>query len=227
VALSTLETRGGPSIDQLQLTRVPLVPEVRLFLAVDAIILWARLEAGAGGPLPAPFWASAWAGGQALARYVLDNPATVAGRKVLDIASGSGIVAIAAAMAGARAVTANDVDPYAMAAIRSNARVNHVAVSPLLGDLADGDGDGAEVVLAGDVLYDQRMADRVVPFLARMADRGAYVLLGDPGRGHVPDDRLELVASYQVLAVGTPEDAQLQQTNVYAARKREAASFER
>lgn len=206
---------------------MPLAPEIRLFLAEDAIILWARLEAAAGGSLPAPFWASAWAGGQALARYVLDNPATVAGRKVLDIASGSGIVAIAAAMAGARTVIANDVDPYAMAAIRSNARVNEVAIRPLLGDIVDGDGDGAEVVLAGDVLYNQLIADRIVPFVARMVDRGAYLLLGDPGRGYFPDDRLERVASYHIPAAGTPEDAQLQQTNVYTARKRAAANSER
>jgi predicted nicotinamide N-methyase len=196
-----------------------LVPEVRAFLADDAIVLWARLEAVAGQPLPAPFWASAWVGGQALARYILDHPDTVAGRNVLDLASGSGVVAIAAALAGARAVTANDVDPYAIAAIGANARANDVVINPLLGDILDGDGDGAEVVLAGDALYEQSIADRVVPFLTRTVERGARVLVGDPGRGHLPIDWLEMVASYRISVIGPPEDAQIQQTNVFAGRR--------
>ncbi|WP_377253553.1 class I SAM-dependent methyltransferase [Phytohabitans kaempferiae] len=194
------------------------MPEVRLFLAEDAIILWARLEATAGRSLPAPYWASAWTGGQALARYILDHPAAVAGRTVLDIASGSGLVAIAAAMAGARAVTANDVDPYAIAAISANARANGVVIRPATRDLLDGDGDGAEVVLAGDALYDGLMARRVMPFLIRAADRGAHVLLGDPGRQHLPADRLRPLATYHAAITGPPEDAQIRRADVFAVR---------
>lgn len=207
-----------PSIDQLQLASAPLVPEVRLFLAEDAIILWARLEAVAGRSLPAPYWASAWAGGQALARYILDHPAVVAGRTVLDVASGSGLVAIAAAMAGARAVVANDIDPYAIVAINANARANGVTVRAAAGDLLDGDGDGAEAVLVGDALYDGLMAQRVVPFLIRAADRGAQVLLGDPDRQHLPADRLRPVAAYDTPVTGPPEDAQIRRADVFAVR---------
>jgi len=224
--LNTLFTSEPSNIDGLGLTPVPLVPEVRLLLAHDAIVLWARLEAVGGRTLPAPFWASAWIGGQAAARYILDHPETVAGRTVLDLASGSGLVAIAAAMAGARAVTANDVDPYAMTAITANATANGVVVTPLPGDILDGDGDGAEMVLAGDVLYSQSMADRVLPFLTRVADRGARVLVGDPGRGYLPTDRLEAVASYRIPSVGAPEDAQIQQAVVFAVRSQACAALQ-
>lgn len=216
--LNTVSAPHASSIDQLHLADVPLTPEVRLFLANDAIILWARLEANAGRPLPAPYWASAWAGGQALARYVLDHPATVAGRTVLDVASGSGLVAIAAALAGARAVVANDVDEYAIAAIGANAKVNGVAVDALAGDLLDGDGEGADVVLAGDVLYDGSMAQRVVPFLIRAVDRGAHVLLGDPDRRHLPADRLRHLAGYRLPNPGPPEDAQIRRADVFEVR---------
>ncbi|MEJ3746758.1 50S ribosomal protein L11 methyltransferase [Actinomycetes bacterium KLBMP 9797] len=203
-------------IDEVRLTKVPLVPEVHLFLANDPVVLWARLEAAAGQRLPAPYWASAWAGGQALARYVLDHAELVAGRSVLDLASGSGLVAIAAALAGARTAVANDIDPYAMAAIEANGPVNDVVLVPMSGDVLDGDGEGADVVLAGDVLYDQSMAARVVPFLHRVVDRGATVLVGDPGRGHLPDDQVRMVASYRIPAIGPSEDAQIEQTNVFA-----------
>jgi predicted nicotinamide N-methyase len=138
----------------------------------------------------------------------------VAGRPVLDLASGSGLVAIAAAMAGAAATTANDIDPYAIAAISANAEANGVAVDVLAGDLLDGDGGGAEVVLAGDVLYDQSLVGRVLPFLHRLVDRGAHVLVGDPDRGYVPHQWLETVASYRLLVSGAAEDAQIERTNV-------------
>lgn len=198
---------------------VPLAPEVRLFLAEDAILLWARLEAEAGRRLPPPFWASAWLGGQALARYVLDNPTVVTDRRVLDLASGSGLVAIAAAIAGAGEVDANDVDPYAIAAIEMNAQVNDVAIQPRWADLLDGDGAGADVVLAGDILYSPGLAERALPFLARAAERGALVLVGDPDRGHLPHDWLETVASYPVPMVGAPEDAQIEHTSVLTPRR--------
>ena len=214
--MSTVDSDRASGMDQLRFTSVPLVPEVRLFLAEDAIILWARLEAEAGRQLPAPYWASAWTGGQALARYILDNPATVAGRTVLDIASGSGLVAIAAAMAGARDALANDIDPCAIAAIRANARANGVTVRVADGDLLDGDGEGAQVVLAGDALYDGPIADRVVPFLARAAARGAHVLVGDPDRRHLPAGLLRPLATYRTPTTGPPEDALNRHASVFA-----------
>lgn len=219
MTLSALDRSHAPGMDQLAWSSVPLVPEMRLFLAEDAIVLWARLEAAAGATLPAPYWASAWVGGQALARYILDHPESVAGRSVLDLASGSGMVAIAAAMAGATDVTATDIDPNAIIAIRANAEANGVTVTPLEEDVLDGDHQGAQVVLAGDVLYDQSVAERFGPFLARAADRGALVLLGDPDRGHLPAGALDLVATYPIPVPGAPEDAQLRRTNVFTLRR--------
>jgi predicted nicotinamide N-methyase len=213
-AKNTLPATG---YDGLRLVGAPLVPEVRLFLAEDAVVLWARLEAVAGHALPAPFWASAWTGGQALARHILDHPAIVAGRRVLDIASGSGLVAIAAAIAGAASVTANDVDPYAVAAIGANADANRVALRRSASDLLEGDGDGAEVVLAGDVLYNQALADRMVRYFARIVAGGGRVLVGDPDRGKLPHDRLTPVATYHVSGSGLLEDAQRTLATVYAA----------
>jgi predicted nicotinamide N-methyase len=205
---------GAAGLDGLRLKDVPFVPGVRLHLAEDGIVLGARLEAEAGRPVPRPFWADAWAGGVAVARYVVDHPRVVAGRTVLDVASGSGLVAIAAAVAGAAAVTANDIDPYACAAIALNARVNGVRVEVSRGDLLDGDGGGADVVLAGDVFYDESMAERMLRFLERAAARGARVLVGDPGRDHLPHDRLEVVATYAVSMIGAPEDAEISEVHV-------------
>ena len=206
----------APQADALRMMAVPLVPEIRLFLADDPMLLWARLEAAAERVLPAPFWASAWTGGQALARYVLDHPQVVAGRRVLDLASGSGLVAIAAAMAGAAAVTANDIDGYAIAAIRANAAANGVRVECDEGDLTGGDGGDAEVILAGDALYSSDMAARMLPFVERAAGRGAAVLFGDPGRGYAPDEPLHTVATYRLPTMGSAEDAQNEQTSVLA-----------
>ncbi|HEY2673614.1 MAG TPA: 50S ribosomal protein L11 methyltransferase [Rugosimonospora sp.] len=204
--------------DRLRLVPTPLVPEVRLHLAEDAIVWWARMEAEVGSVLTAPFWATAWPGGQALARYLLDHPGTVAGRRVLDVASGSGLVAIAAGLAGAAAVAANDIDPYALAAITLNARANGAAVSPCPGDLLGGDGGDADVVLAGDVFYSEAIAKRMWPFLRRAAARGARVLVGDPGRGHLPADRLTIVASYPAPASDAPVEPQISRINVLQPR---------
>lgn len=217
--MNAVPAADAPGADELCLTRVPLVPEVRLFLADDAVIYWARLEAAVGQALPAPFWASAWAGGQALARYVLDHPGVVAGRSVLDLASGSGMVGIAAAMAGASAVVANDIDPYAVAAIAANAEANGVSVAVSQDDLLDGDANGVDVVLAGDALYQQAIADRMLRFLVRAANSGAHVLVGDPGRGHIADV-LEVVARYRIPVIDVPEDANLQECTVFTVRRR-------
>jgi predicted nicotinamide N-methyase len=204
----------GTGLDRLRLVAVPLVPEVRLHLAEDATVWWARMEARAGVTLPPPFWASAWAGGRALARYVLDNPAVVAGRRVLDLASGSGLAGIAAGKAGAAAVTANDIDPYALAAITLNAKANAVSVTKSHADLLDGHGGDADTVLAGDAFYTAPMARRMLAFLERVAARGTQVLVGDPGRGHLPDDRWQTVSSYQMPTVDALADDRLTRVNV-------------
>ena len=198
-----------------RLAAVPFVPEVLLHQADDAITLWERTEEETGTRQPPPFWAFAWAGGQALARYVLDHPGLVAGRTVFDLASGSGLVAIAAAKAGAAAVTANEIDPLAVAAVATNAAANGVAVATSLGDVLAGDAAGADVVLAGDVFYSRPMTERVLPFLERAAARGATVLVGDPGRTYLPRDRFEAVASYEVPVPRALEDAEVKTTTVY------------
>jgi predicted nicotinamide N-methyase len=193
---------------------VPLVPEIRLYLAEDAIVWWARMEAEAGVELVAPFWASAWIGGQALARYVLDHPGLAAGRRVLDLAAGSGLVGIAASMAGAAAVTANDIDPFSVLAIGLNAKANGVELTATCEDLLGGDGGDFDLVLAGDVLYDESMAKAVMPFLRRAWARGANVLVGDPGRDAMPRDLMRIVATYPAVSAAAFADAGIEQVHV-------------
>jgi predicted nicotinamide N-methyase len=198
------------------LVPVPLVPEVRLRLADEAIELWQYTEKFAGGvQLPPPFWAFAWAGGQALARYVLDHPELVAGRRVLDVAAGSGLVAIAAVKAGAARVTAVEIDPLAVTAMAVNAAANGVSVDARLQDVLPGDGGDAEVVLAGDVFYSREMTGQVLEFLRRVVARGAVCLVGDPGRAYLPKDRLEFVAVYDVPVPQTLEDTPVKRTTVW------------
>ncbi|GLY20483.1 50S ribosomal protein L11 methyltransferase [Micromonospora sp. NBRC 101691] len=209
---------GGP--DRLRLLPTPLVPEVRLHVAEDAILWWARMEADAGHRLPAPYWASAWAGGQALARYLLDHPRVAAGRRVLDLATGSGLVAIAAALTGAARVRASDIDPYAVAAVGLNADANRVAVDATATDLLDTDGGDVDLLLAGDVFYDRPMADRVLPFLERVAGRGVDVLVGDPGRGYLPEERLEPVAVYRVPSTEPAVESSVRRVRIMRPRRR-------
>src|SRR2546423_5232797 len=167
----------------------PFLPQIRLHLAGDAFALWEQTERDLGGGVSAPpFWAFPWAGGQALARYLSEQPETVRGRTVLDLAAGSGLVAIAAAMTGAATVTATEIDPHAAAAIALNAAANDVKVDVRLGDVLDEDA-GTEVVLAGDVFYSREMAGRVLAFLDRTRSAGAEVLVGDPGRANLPRTR--------------------------------------
>jgi predicted nicotinamide N-methyase len=212
--LEPFVTSSADGFDGLRLVRLPFVPEIRLHLADDAIVLRARLEAQVGPGLT-PFWANAWAGGQALARYILDHPQVVAGRRVLDVASGSGLVAIAAAKAGAAEVTANDIDPYALAAVAMNAAANGVTVAVNEGDLLDGDGGDADVILAGDAFYDPELAARMLGFLRRAAARDARFLVGDPGRGHLPDRWLTVLTSYLARGLGAAEDAELTEVSVF------------
>jgi predicted nicotinamide N-methyase len=175
------------------------VPEVRLRVADDVVALWEAMEE-AGGVVVSdpPFWAAAWPGGQALARQVLDEPSLVIGRSVLDLGSGSGLVAVAAALAGAAVVVASEVDPYGRTAVAVNAELNGVGPIRVVGDLLGGPPSPADVVLAGDVCYDREMTERVLPFLAAARAAGAEVLVGDPGRPYLPAERLEFVALYEV-----------------------------
>ena len=193
-----------------------LVPEIRLHLATEVTPIWqATEETLARSALPPPFWAFAWAGGQALARYLLDHPANVAGRSVLDLGAGSGLVAIAAAKAGARSVLAAEVDHFAAAAIAANAVLNEVAISVATEDLLDTVNLRWDVVTAGDVCYEQPMADRVVGWLRGMAARGTIVVLGDPGRTYLPCGGLVERARYVVPTSRELEDREYRETVVW------------
>jgi predicted nicotinamide N-methyase len=194
----------------------PLVPEVSLYCAENAYDVWSLTDDG-DESAPMPFWSFPWAGGQALARYLLDHPDVVAGRRVLDLAAGSGLVAIAAALAGAADVTANDIDPYAAAAQEMNAKANGVRITTLMADLLDSDTD-AGVVLAGDVCYERELSDRMLAFLTRAQRRGADVLLGDPGRTYLPHEQLIEVASYDVPTTLVLEDQQTKRTTIWTLR---------
>jgi len=178
----------------------PFVPELQLHLADDSLEVWEATEVAVDrGEVPPPFWAFVWAGGQALARHLFDHPELVAGRTVIDVASGSGVVALAAARAGAAAVTATDLDEFAVAAVRLNARLNDVPVEARLVDVRDVETAPGAVVTAGDVFYDEKIAAVMLPELSRLAAGGATVLVGDPHRAYLPADRLAVVASYDVL----------------------------
>ena len=197
---------------------VPHAPEISLFIADEATALWQKTEDELGEiGLPPPFWAFAWAGGQALARYVLDNRGLVRGKRVLDVASGSGLVAIAAAMAGASRVEASEIDDFAIAAIALNAQANNVAITPRAADVVGLD-EGWDVVLAGDVSYERDMAARMTDWLAGLAARGALVLIGDPGRSYLARDRLESLAEYRIPVTRDLEDADIKRTNVWRFR---------
>ena len=180
--------------------------------------MWLKTEEELGEMgLAPPFWAFAWAGGQALARHIGDHPDLVRGRLTLDFASGSGLVAIAAARAGAARVEASEIDPFALAAIALNAEANGVEIFALAGDLVGRD-DGWEVVLAGDVAYERDMAAAVADWLERLALRGAEVLIGDPGRAYLPRARLEAIAEYSVPVTRELEDSEIKRTGVYRFR---------
>ena len=199
---------------------MPLAPDLRLHLADEAVPLWRKTEEQLGAiGLPPPFWAFAWAGGQALARYLADHPDIVAGRRVLDFASGSGLVAIAAAKAGAARVEASEIDGFALAAIALNAAVNEVEIVARAGDLV-GQDEGWDVALAGDVSYERDMAGAVAEWLEGLSRRGAEVLVGDPGRAYLARERLEPVAEYSVPVTRELEDCEIKRTTVYRFKAR-------
>jgi predicted nicotinamide N-methyase len=207
--------------DNTRLLPVPHAPEISLHVADEATVLWQKTEDKLGEiGLPPPFWAFAWAGGQALARYILDNPGLVAGQRVLDFASGSGLVAIAAAKAGAAYVTASEIDAFAAEAIGINAQANNVAdkISVLLADIIGTD-DGWDTVLAGDICYQRDIAERVTIWLKALSRRGAQVLIGDPARSYLPRDALEEIATYQVPTTRMLEDAEIKKSSVWRFRE--------
>jgi predicted nicotinamide N-methyase len=196
----------------------PHVPEIQLYLASEAHELWLKTEEELEAiGLPPPFWAFAWAGGQGLARYVLDHPETVKGKRILDFASGSGLVGIAASQAGAAKVTASDIDPWSQTAVRLNAAANSVSLdfneTDLIGQNVD-----ADVVLAGDVFYDKSFAGALVPWFETLAAEGKDVLVGDPGRTYLPKDRLEFCAVYEVPVTRALEDSEVKKTTVWRFR---------
>ena len=198
-----------------ELTHPPHTPEIVLYLATEIVPIWRSTEEElAAVGVPPPFWAFAWAGGQALARYVLDHPELVHGQTVLDFASGSGISAIAAAKAGAHQVLATEIDEFAIAAIDLNAKANDVSIICTNSDFVDRD-DGWQVVMAGDVCYEREMAARVFGWLTRLAKRGALVLLGDPGRNYLPSSNLVELAVYDVQTTRELEDRDVRRTKVW------------
>ncbi|RWY83605.1 methyltransferase [Rhizobium leguminosarum] len=199
----------------------PHVPEVSLYLASEAHELWLKTEEELEAiGLPPPFWAFAWAGGQGLARYVLDHPETVRGKRVLDFASGSGLVGIAAVMAGAREVMAADIDPWAETAVRLNAEANRVSLGFTGADLI-GEAVDADIVLAGDVFYDRAFADALIPWFAKLAADGKWVLVGDPGRSYLPRERLEFCSVYEVPVTRALEDSEIKKTTVWRFARHE------
>jgi predicted nicotinamide N-methyase len=185
----------------------PLLPEIRLYLATEITPIWqASEDALARANVPPPFWAFSWAGGQALARYVLDNRAVVAGRRVLDFGSGSGLVAIAASLAGAAHVVAAEIDDFAAAAIALNAALNGAAVTVETADLIGTVSGAWDIVLVGDMCYEQPLAARLTAWLRRLARAGVTILLGDPGRSYVPTSGLVAQARYTVATSRELED---------------------
>lgn len=200
--------------DHTAITSPPLVPEIRLHLATEITPLWQATEATLQRmQLPPPYWAFAWAGGQALARHLLDHPALIVGRNVLDFGAGSGIVSIAAAKVGAR-VTAAEPDHFALAALALNAALNGVEIALENGDILTGDGSW-DAVLAGDMCYERPLAERLVAWLTARARDGALILLGDPGRAYLPTSGLQALARYWVPTPFDLENREARETTVW------------
>jgi predicted nicotinamide N-methyase len=202
-------------LDNTAVMAPPHVPEIRLHLADEAHDLWLKTEEELEEiGLPPPFWAFAWAGGQGLARYILDNPETVSGKRVVDFASGSGLVAIAAAKAGAASVLAVDIDPWTGAAIELNSRLNNVTIGVSDNDVIGSDLD-ADILLAGDVFYDKSFAERLLPWFEALTAKGIAVIVGDPGRAYCPRERMQALATYEVPVTRALEDAEVKKTTVW------------
>jgi predicted nicotinamide N-methyase len=199
-----------------RLQRPPHAPELELHLADEITPIWRLTEEELESlGVPPPFWAFAWAGGQALARWILDHPEEVAGKRVLDFASGSGMVAIAAMKAGAACCLASDIDAFCAAAVAVNAAVNGVEIAFTNADLLDAPPPDMEVTCAGDVCYEKPMAERVIAWLAQAHRQGARVLIGDPGRSYFPREGLVRLADYQVATTRELEDMAVKRTGVW------------
>lgn len=203
-----------------RLQAVPGLGRLRLHLADDVLALWRATQLATGdADAPLPYWAFAWGGGLALAHYLRDHPETVAGRRVVDIASGSGLLAITAMRVGAAEALAIDIDPFAVAAIELNARDAGRRITALRRDVLDEpEPPDADVVLAGDCWYESRFAARVMAWLRRAHEAGLEVLLGDPGRRYLPVAELIKVAAYDVRTTTELEDLDLKRGTVYRLR---------
>ncbi|HEV2560828.1 MAG TPA: 50S ribosomal protein L11 methyltransferase [Rhizomicrobium sp.] len=203
-------------LDNTALIAPPLVPEVRLHLATEVVPLWRKTEEELEKEgVPPPYWAFAWAGGQALSRYVLDHSNEVRGKTVLDFGSGSGLVAIAAHKAGAREILAADIDAFAAAAIALNAAANDAAVTITKEDVI-GREDAWDTILVGDMCYERPLAERLLLWLTARVNAGARVLLGDPGRSYFPKSGVTKLATYRVQTTRELEDREIRETSVYA-----------
>jgi predicted nicotinamide N-methyase len=214
--VQTLEGRRAFIRDNTRLQPPPHTPELSLHLADEITPIWKLTEEALEEiGLPPPFWAFAWAGGQALARYILDHPEIVAGKRVIDFATGSGLVAIAAMKAGAASVLAADIDVFCEAAVGLNAEANGVTVSFTDVNLLDAPPPETDVLLAGDICYERPMAEAVMAWLGQGRAAGATVLIGDPGRTYFPKDGLEKLAEYQVPTTRELEDFAVKRTSVW------------
>ena len=200
-----------------RLQPVPHAPEISLWLADEVTPIWRLTEEELGEMgLPPPFWAFAWAGGQALSRWVLDHPEEVSGKRVIDFAAGSGLVGIAAMKAGAAHVLAADIDPFCGAAVRLNAEANGVALDFIDTDLLDAPPPDVDVICAGDVCYEKPMTERVLAWLADARRNGTRVLIGDPHRTYFPREGLEFLAEYRVPTTRELEDQEIKRASVWA-----------
>lgn len=200
-----------------RLQAVPHTPGISLWLADEVTPIWKLTEEELGEMgLPPPFWAFAWSGGQGLARHLLDHPEIVAGRRVVDFATGSGLVGIAAMKAGATSVLCTDIDPFCGPAVALNAQANDVSVAFTNRDLLDADPPEVDVILAGDVFYEKPMAERVLAWLGRARAEGITVLVGDPLRTYFPKTGFNLLAEYQVPTTRELEDYEIKRTRVWA-----------
>lgn len=214
------ESRRAFILANTRLQSPPHTPELQLHLADEITPIWRMTEEALEEiGLPPPFWAFAWAGGQALARYILDAPETVAGLRVIDFASGSGIVGVAAARAGAGSVLAADIDGFCGAALALNAAANGVAVDFTDQDLLDHPPPEADVILAGDICYEKPLAARVMAWLQQGVRQGSRVLIGDPGRSYFPREGLVRLAEYQVPTTRELEDMEVKRTAVWTLPK--------
>jgi predicted nicotinamide N-methyase len=203
--------------ENTRLQPVPHAPEISLWLADEVTPIWRMTEEELGEMgLPPPFWAFAWAGGQALARYLLDHPHEVAGKRVLDFAAGSGLVGVAAMKAGAADCLCADIDPFCEAAVAANARANAVALTFVGHDLLQAPPPDVDVICAGDICYEKPMTDAVLFWLGQARERGVRVLIGDPGRTYFPRTGLEFLAEYQVPTTRELEDLEIKRSSVWA-----------